>query len=105
MCLVISALTVYVRDLRLGVGIILQLGLFATPVAYSLSSIVPKNLRPLYAAVNPSGPVIQGFRDTVLLGHYPAFGLLGIATVSSCAWAFGGYIVFKRLETGFADVA
>ena len=104
-CLMVSALTVYLRDLRYGVGIILQLGLFATPVAYSLSSVVPKNLQPAYAAFNPLGPVIQGYRDTVLLGHRPAFGLLGIAAVSSCAWVVVGYIVFKRLETGFADVA
>jgi len=104
-CLMISALTVYLRDLRYGVSIILQLGLFATPVAYSLSSVVPKNLQPAYAAVNPLGPVIQGYRDAVLLGHRPAFGLLGIATVSSCIWVVAGYLVFKRLETGFADVA
>jgi ABC-2 type transport system permease protein/lipopolysaccharide transport system permease protein len=104
-CLMISALTVYLRDLRYGVGIIIQLGLFATPVAYSLSSVVPKNLQTAYAALNPLGPVIQGYRDAVLLGHRPDFGLLGIATVSSCIWVVAGYIVFKRLETGFADVA
>jgi len=104
-CLMISALTVYLRDLRYGVSIILQLGLFATPVAYTLSSVVPKNLQPAYAAVNPLGPVIQGYRDAVLLGHRPAFGLLGIATVSSCISVVAGYLVFKRLETGFADVA
>jgi ABC-2 type transport system permease protein/lipopolysaccharide transport system permease protein len=104
-CLLLSALTVYLRDLRYGVGIILQLGLFATPVAYSLNGVVPEAWRPLYAAVNPLGPVIQGYRDTVLLGHRPQFGLLGIAAVSSIVWVVVGYVSFKKLETGFADVA
>jgi ABC-type polysaccharide/polyol phosphate export permease len=104
-CLLLSALTVYLRDLRHGVGILIQLGLFATPVAYSMTNIVPKSWQPVYAAINPLGPVIQGYRDTVLLGHQPKFGLLAIASVSSLVWVCGGYVVFKRLETGFSDVA
>ena len=104
-CLLLSALTVYLRDLRYGVGIILQLGLFATPVAYSMTNVVPKQWQPLYSALNPLGPVIQGYRDTVLLGHQPEFGLLGIATASSLVWVVVGYVVFKRMETGFSDVA
>ncbi|MEY2423141.1 MAG: lipopolysaccharide transport system permease protein [Acidimicrobiaceae bacterium] len=104
-CLLLSALTVYVRDLRYGVTIILQLGLFATPVAYSLNTVVPKAWQPVYAACNPLGPVIQGFRDTVLVGDQPEYGLLGIAAVSSLVWVALGYVVFKRMETGFSDVA
>jgi len=105
LCLVLSAGTVYLRDLRYGVAILIQLGLFATPVAYSLSNVVPKEWQPLYSALNPLGPVIQAYRDTVLLGHQPQFGLLGIATASSLIWVVVGYIVFKKLETGFSDVA
>jgi ABC-2 type transport system permease protein/lipopolysaccharide transport system permease protein len=104
-CLVLSALTVYLRDLRHGVGIIIQLGLFATPVAYSLRTIVPEKWQPLYAALNPLGPIVQGYRDTVLLGFHPNFHLLAIATASSIAWVVVGYTVFKRLEPGFSDVA
>ena len=103
--LLVSALTVYARDLRHGVGIIMQLGLFATPVAYSLSSLVPKGWQPVYAAANPLGPVIQGYRDTVLSGQSPELGLLAIAAASSLVWAFAGYVVFKKLEDGFSDVA
>jgi ABC-2 type transport system permease protein/lipopolysaccharide transport system permease protein len=93
-CLVVSALTVYVRDLRHGVAIIIQLGLFATPVAYSMSTMVPEAWQPVYAALNPLGPIIQGYRDTVLLGLQPQFDLLGIAAASSIAWVAVGYAVF-----------
>jgi ABC-2 type transport system permease protein/lipopolysaccharide transport system permease protein len=104
-CLMLSALTVYLRDLRHGVGIIVQFGLFATPVAYSLGNIVPPRWQSTYAAINPLGPVIDGYRETVLLGHAPDFHLLGIASLASLAWLVAGYVVFKRLETGFSDVA
>jgi ABC-2 type transport system permease protein/lipopolysaccharide transport system permease protein len=67
--------------------------------------MVSKDWQPLYSVVNPLGPIIQGYRDTVLLGHQPQFGLLAIATASSLAWVVGGYVMFKRLETGFSDVA
>ena len=104
-CLLVSAVVVYLRDLRQGIGIILQLGLFATPVAYSMTNIVPKHWLPVYSALNPLGPVIQGYRDTVLLGHQPQFGLLAIGAASSIVWVTAGYVAFKRLETGFSDVA
>ncbi len=104
-CLVLSAVTVYVRDLRYGVSIIMQLGLFATPVAYSLYDVVAPAYRPVYSAFNPLGPIIQSYRDTVLLGHAPPYGLLAIATVASVVWVVVGWIYFKRMEPGFSDVA
>ena len=51
------------------------------------------------------GPIIQDFRRTVLYGLPPEWGLLGLATLASVAWLLGGYALFKRLETGFADIA
>ncbi len=104
-CLFLAGVTVYLRDLRYGVSIILQLGLFATPVAYSLYAVVPGPWRGVYAAFNPLGPVIEGYRDTALLGHQPDFHLLGIAALSSIVWAIGGWITFKKVEPGFSDVA
>lgn len=102
--LVLSALTVYLRDLRHVLPILLQVGLFATPVAYGLE-VVPTDLQPLYSAVNPIGPVIDGLRRSVLEGEAPRLGLVGIAAVSAVVQLFVSYRIFKRLETGIADVA
>jgi ABC-2 type transport system permease protein/lipopolysaccharide transport system permease protein len=100
----ISASVVYLRDLRHALAVMLQLGLFITPVAYSFKAI-PAHLRPFYSALNPLGPVIGGYRRAVLLGHAPDLRLLGIAAVTSVAVLVFGYRLFKRLETGIADVA
>lgn len=99
-----SAILVYFRDLAQLLPIILQLGLFASPVAYSFS-LVPPALQPLYAAFNPLGPVIDGLRATVLDGHAPTALPLIVAAISSLVYLSGGYLLFKRLEMGFADVA
>lgn len=51
--LAISAVLVYLRDLRQLVPLVLQLGLFATPVAYGMEEI-PEGWRAAYSAANPS---------------------------------------------------
>jgi ABC-type polysaccharide/polyol phosphate export permease len=103
--LVISAVMVYLRDIRHVLPIILQLGLFATPVAFSLDQLVPAALQPLYVALNPLGAVIDGYRRTILYGQQPDLQLLTIAAISAVVYLLVGYGAFKRLETGFADVA
>jgi ABC-type polysaccharide/polyol phosphate export permease len=102
--LVLSAVVVYLRDVRHALPILLQLGLFATPVAYGLD-VIPEQWQPLYVAVNPLGAVIEGYRDTILRGTAPDWGLTGIAALSATLVLVLGYLCFKRLETGMADVA
>lgn len=99
-----SAVIVYVRDVRHVLPLVVQFGLFATPVAYSVRAI-SKSLRPWYAAANPMAPVIDGYRRTVLLGQAPDWGLLLPGALSAAVFLIGGFLVFKRLETGIADVA
>jgi ABC-type polysaccharide/polyol phosphate export permease len=102
--LVTSGVLVFFRDLRHALPIILQLGLFATPVAYGID-VVPPSLRVLYSAANPLAPVIDGYRRTVLLGLPPDWHLLLPGAITATALLVVGYIVFKRLEPGFADYA
>jgi ABC-type polysaccharide/polyol phosphate export permease len=101
--LLASAVVVYLRDLRHALPLILQMGLFVTPVAFSLD-IVPPSLRPLYVALDPLAAVIDAYRRTVLLGQPPT-ALLAVGAAASAVALLGGYAVFKRLETGIADVA
>ncbi len=104
MVLLFSSVVVYLRDLRHLLPIILQLGLFATPVAYPITEI-PESWRGVYAALNPMAPVIDGYRRAVLYGQAPQWGLLGLGAITSVVMVIVGYRVFKRLETGIADVA
>ncbi len=102
--LLISGTLVYLRDLRQALPIFLQLGLFATPVAWGID-VVPAQWRTLYAILNPLAPVIDGYRRSMLFGQAPQLHLLLPAAVSTVVILVGGYVIFKRLETGFADAA
>jgi ABC-type polysaccharide/polyol phosphate export permease len=102
--LVVSAVIVYLRDLRHALPLLLQMGLFVTPVAFPLD-VVPQQFRKVYVALDPLAAVIDGYRRAVLYGRPPSLPLLAIAAVSSFVVLAGGYAVFKRLETGIADVA
>jgi len=113
MVLAAASIIVYVRDLGQITALIIQIGLFATPVIWPLSklaniSIGPLHhwdLRPYYSFINPLGPVVDNVRRTMLLGQNPDWPLLGIAAVSASLYFVFGYLIFKRLEVGFADIS
>ena len=63
-------------------------------------------MEPWIAVVNPLAPVIDSYRRTILYGLPPDWSLGGAAGASSAfAILVVGYVFFKRLETGIADVA
>lgn len=104
MSLFAAGTIIYLRDLRYLVPLGVQLGMFVSPVVYGIT-VIPKGLRPLYALLDPMGPVLDSIRRTSLHNLPPEWGLLGLAAISSTAWVVLGYWLFKRLETGFADIA
>jgi ABC-2 type transport system permease protein/lipopolysaccharide transport system permease protein len=102
--LVVSIVVVYVRDLGQALPLLLQLGLFATPVAYGIDAI-PEGAQVPYAFVNPMVGVITAYRDTVLLGQGPDWPLFGASALGALTYLVGGFWLFKRLEGSIADVA
>jgi ABC-2 type transport system permease protein/lipopolysaccharide transport system permease protein len=100
---VISILVVFVRDIRHALPLFLQVGVLVTPVAYGFE-VVPVELRWVYAIVNPLGPLIDGYRRTMLQNESPQWQYVGLATLSSCAILVFGFWLLKRLEGGIVDV-
>ncbi len=100
----LSSTLVYWQDLRQTIPSLLQIGLFATPVAYGTAAVPPDLLRP-YTVLNPMVGVIDGYRRTVLLGEAPQTDLLVLSALGAAIALIAGYALFKRLEGGFADVA
>jgi ABC-type polysaccharide/polyol phosphate export permease len=104
--LLASSLLVYLRDLRHALPLLIQLGLFVTPVAYGIEVLAHTRSKVLiYSAVNPLAPVIDGLRGAVLFGHAPDWPPLGLAAATSSLVLVAGYWLFKKLETGIADIA
>lgn len=98
----VSAFSVHYRDFIYALPFLVQAWMYASPVAYS-SGIVPQQWRWLYA-LNPLVGVIDGFR-WALLGQGEISGLsLGVSAITGLTVFFGGALVFRRIERGFADV-
>ena len=55
--------------------------------------------------INPLVPVIDGIRRTILLGKPPEWLPLGAGAVSAFVILLAGLWLFKKMETGIADVA
>jgi ABC-type polysaccharide/polyol phosphate export systems, permease component len=102
--LIVSSVTVFLRDLRHALPLMLQVGLFVSSVIVGIDRI-PAKYRTLYVTLNPVAMVIDGLRRTVLYGHQPNFQYLGLGSATSIITLIVGYAIFKQLETGFADVS
>ncbi len=98
----LSAVNVYYRDVRYAVPFLLQIGLFASPVVYSLSA-VPEGWREPYAILNPIAAAIDGVRRVVLHHEWPDVTLTAGAFAWTLLLLLAGYTCFKRLERGFSD--
>ena len=101
--LALAALNVYYRDFRYALPFVLQLWLFASPVAYPLT-VVPEQWRNLYVALNPAAGILDGFRRALALGELPDPVTLSISVAGCAVVVWLGYRIFKRLEPNFADV-
>jgi len=97
----LAALNVRYRDVRYVVPFVVQLWMFATPVAYP-ASLVPERWRAVYG-LNPMAGVIEGFRWALAGGPAPGVITLVSAAVVVVLMA-GGAAYFRRLEGTFADV-
>jgi lipopolysaccharide transport system permease protein len=100
----ISALIIQMRDLAQVLPIIIQLGLFITPVIWEFS-LIPAKLRIVYGFFNPLGPVIDDTRRAMLLGQNPDALPLLAAIIGTICYVAVGYRLFKRFEVNFADIA
>jgi lipopolysaccharide transport system permease protein len=97
-----AALNVRFRDVQYVMPFLIQLWLFASPVAYSASMIHSPLARAVYA-LNPMAGVIQGFR-WALLGSTAPFDFIWPSVAVAAVLLVSGVIFFKRMENTFADV-
>ena len=97
-----ATMNVKYRDIRYLVPVILQFGMYLSPVGYS-SEIVPQTIRLLYS-LNPMVGVIEGFRWCILPNSeiYPPALIMSI--VIGLAGLILGIRFFNKFENTFADL-
>jgi len=96
-----SALTVRYRDFRQVIPFVVQLGMYVSPIAYSLQQ-VPEKYAFLYT-LNPMVGVIEGVRWCLIGGSNPGFEVLYSAVILLFIFVTSLYY-FKRVENVMADI-
>ena len=97
----LAALTVEYRDFRYVVPFLVQLWMFASPVAYPLE-VIPPDWRLVYS-LNPMAGLISGFRSA-FLGQPFHWDCLAVSMLVAFASSAFGAAYFRRVERRFADI-
>jgi lipopolysaccharide transport system permease protein len=97
-----SALTVRYRDVQYVLPFLIQLLLYASPVAYGLSA-VPPHLRRFYL-LNPVAPLLDALRSALLGRGEVDWRATGIAALASVLILIAGTRFFLGQDRQYADV-
>jgi lipopolysaccharide transport system permease protein len=100
--LILSALNVYYRDVKLAIGFIIQLWFFATPIFYSIDRVSPK--MKIFLFLNPLTFIIENMRRCLMEGRPTVFWQYSIMFLFVASMTLLSYWIFKITEKKFADV-
>jgi lipopolysaccharide transport system permease protein len=98
----LSALHVRYRDVGHTIPVLIQMWMYASPIAYPVT-LVPERWRVLYG-LNPMVGVVEGFRWGLLGRPTPDLGMVAMSTAVVMILLIAGLAFFRRMERSFADV-
>lgn len=106
-CMLFCALTVYVRDLQNILAVIAMAWQFLTPVMYG-QEMVESALanHPVMMTIwnyNPTTPLINAYRDILYYKRIPSMHYLGMALLLGIVVCILGWMIFGKLQKGFAE--
>lgn len=99
--LIVSSITVYIRDFQHIIGVIMQLLFYATPIVYATSSIPEKFSWIL--KFNPMTYIIDGYRAMFYSHTMPDIKALLIVLSIGIIICILGYLIFEKLQKKFAE--
>jgi ABC-2 type transport system permease protein len=100
--LMLSAITVFIRDVHHFIDAVARLLFFMTPIFYLMSEITGVLEKIIW--YNPFTYFIESYHDILYQGAVPEMFQLGVCTVLAVAALIIGMVVFNRLKGKFAEV-
>jgi len=98
--LIVSAASLFFRDVKFIVEVLLTFGIFFTPVFYDVSMFGDKAK---WWLINPVSPILDGFSACVARHQSPNLPWLAYSFGFAVVSLVGGYVFFKHLEPAFAE--
>jgi lipopolysaccharide transport system permease protein len=99
--LILSALTTKYRDLTFLITFGIQLGMYATPIIYPLSTLHSKYKQVIVA--NPMSSLVEAFRKVYLGAGELSWAGLFYSFSFTVIVLFAGIIIFNKVEKTFMD--
>jgi lipopolysaccharide transport system permease protein len=98
--MIVSAASLFFRDVKYIVEVLLTFGIFFTPVLYDVRMLGDKGK---WLLLNPVAPILEGFSDCVVRHQAPSLPWLAYSFSFGLVALFGGFAFFKYLEPAFAE--
>jgi len=98
--LVVSAASLFFRDVKFIVEVLLTFGIFFTPVFYDARMLGDKGK---WLLLNPAAPILDGLSGCIARHQPPELPWLAYGFGVGLIALLGGYIFFKHLEPVFAE--
>ncbi len=104
-CYTTCAVVVFFRDLTQIINILLQVGMWATPILWNLDIVTNPTLR-MVLKMNPVFYIVNGYRDALFerTWFWEDFFSTAFFWIVTCVLFGIGTLIFKRLKPHFADV-
>ena len=99
--MIMSAVTVYIRDAEYIIGIVTMAWQFLTPVMYSMDQ-VPEDIRWVFI-LNPMTYIITAYRDILYLAQIPKLETLVSAVIIGITLLIVGWGIFCKLQKHFVE--
>lgn len=98
---IVAAVTVYFRDLEHIMGVLMMAWIYVTPIMYDVSYI-PEEFRDVFF-LNPMTPIICAYHDILYYKQIPDINYLIRSGIVALVIFVIGFLVFAKLDRGFAE--
>jgi lipopolysaccharide transport system permease protein len=98
--MIVSASSLFFRDVKYIVEVVLTFGIFFTPVFYDIRMLGDKGK---WLMLNPAAPLLEGMNACIVHHRAPDPLWISYSIAFSLAAFFSGFVLFKHLEPAFAE--
>ena len=98
--MVVSAASLFFRDVKYIVEVVLTFGIFFTPVFYDVGMLGNKGK---WLLLNPVAPILEGLSACIAHQRPPQLVWIAYSLGFATVVFLGGYFFFKHLEPAFAE--
>ncbi|TQR43699.1 ABC transporter permease [Paenibacillus popilliae] len=98
---IVSALTVFFRDLEHIIGIIFTAAFYITPIIYPVTMAPEKFQKWFY--LNPMTTIVESYRDILFYGKIPSLSNLSVSLITAVIFLLLGQYLFSKMQKRFAE--